>query len=362
MKSVVVRSLVKRFGSTAAVDGVSFTIPEGSITTLLGPSGSGKTTVLRCVAGLEEHDEGEIYIGDRLVSAGGRGIVVPPAERDTGMVFQSYAIWPHMTIRENVAFGLRIRRWSRAVVDEKVRAALTLVQLEHRASDYPSQLSGGQQQRVVLARSLAYDPELLLLDEPLANLDAKLREQMRFELREIQRRTGVTALYVTHDQGEAMVLSDQLVVMNAGRIEQVGAAEEVYEHPTTRFVAGFVGASNFVPATEVERNGRGLRVGTPLGPILVGGARPASDALRVGGRDLHVAFRPEDVELRGQTEAENTWPGVARRRVFLGDFVRYVVEVGPVELEAQLPRRTSIAEGQPVWVRVAPEHASLVAG
>jgi ABC-type Fe3+/spermidine/putrescine transport system ATPase subunit len=357
MQSVTVRSLTKRYGETAAIDDVSFTVQEGTITTLLGPSGSGKTTTLRCVAGLEDHDGGEIYIGERLVSVGGRGTLVPPADRSTGMVFQSYAIWPHMTVAENVAFGLRVRRASRDAIDQKVRAALRLVQLEHRASDYPSQLSGGQQQRVVLARSLAYDPELLLLDEPLANLDAKLREQMRFELKEIQRRTGITALYVTHDQGEAMVLSDQLIVMNHGKIEQTGGAEEIYEHPRTRFVAGFVGASNFVSATRVEPNGAGYwATTTSLGRVLVTGTVANAVA------DLQLAFRPEDVEIDpvDRHGVQNAWPGMTLRRIFLGDLVRYVVQVGDVEIQAQLPRRVRIAENQRVTVHVAPEHLSLV--
>jgi iron(III) transport system ATP-binding protein len=235
------RAVVKRFQSVNAVDGVSFSLHPSEIFTLLGPSGCGKTTTLRLVAGLEEPDSGEILINNVTVAAPHRGLFVSPEKRRLGMVFQSYAIWPHLTVFENIAFPLRVRRESPDGVRRRVHQALEIVGLAGLAERGATQLSGGQQQRVALARALVYEPAILLLDEPLSNLDAKLREQMRVEIRALQRKLGLTVLYVTHDQAEAMTLSDRIAVVNGGCFEQIGMPEEVYENPATPFVAEFLG-------------------------------------------------------------------------------------------------------------------------
>ena len=239
--SIQIRDLVKRFGATTALDRVTLDVEPGELFFLLGPSGCGKTTLLRHVAGFYEPDEGRILIGGEDVTR------VPPHRRDTGMVFQSYALWPHMTLAENVAFGLRMRGVGKAETAERVRKALAAVKMEDKASRKPNQLSGGQQQRVALARALVVQPRCLLLDEPLSNLDAKLRLEMRGEIRRICKEAGLTAVYVTHDQKEALSIADRIAVMQAGRLEQVGAPLEVYRKPKNRFVASFIGETNFLP-------------------------------------------------------------------------------------------------------------------
>ncbi len=239
--SIQIQGLSKRFGATTALDRVDLEIRPGELFFLLGPSGCGKTTLLRHIAGFYAPDEGAILIGGEDVTR------VPPHKRDTGMVFQSYALWPHMTIAENVAFGLQMRKVAKAEAAERVRAALAAVKMEDKASRKPNQLSGGQQQRVALARALVVQPRCLLLDEPLSNLDAKLRLEMRLEIRRICKEAGLTAVYVTHDQKEALSIADRLAVMQAGRLEQVGAPLEVYRKPKNRFVASFIGETNFLP-------------------------------------------------------------------------------------------------------------------
>lgn len=294
MSRVEVIQLAKTYGSVRAVDDVSFLVPEGGITTMLGPSGCGKTTTLRCIAGLETATSGRIVIGSRTVFEDGRDRV-PVEARNLGMVFQSYAIWPHMTIARNVAYGLRMRRRSRDEIDRRVRAALALVRLSDYGERYPGQLSGGQMQRVVLARALAYDPELLLLDEPLANLDAHLREEMRQELKRIQRETGMTMIAVTHDQSEALALSDQIMVMARGRVIQRGGPEDVFRKPRTADVAHFLGATNRLTARRVD------------GRLVVDGlgALPAHAGSANGADTAQVLFRPSDVVLRPAGSADD---------------------------------------------------------
>jgi iron(III) transport system ATP-binding protein len=253
MPSVRLNRLRKTFGHLVAVRDVSVEFEEGAMTAVLGPSGCGKTTTLNLIAGFVEPDEGTIYFGDRPIADLARGIAVPPNHRNLGMVFQSYALWPHLTIGENVAYGLKMRRVSRAERDSAVMESLRTVKLETHVDCYPHQLSGGQQQRVAFARALAYSPAILLFDEPLSNLDAHLREEMRFEIKEIHRKIGITAIYVTHDQAEAMVLSDRIVVMEAGRVRQVGSPRELYEQPAGMFVASFIGKTNLLPAQLLER-------------------------------------------------------------------------------------------------------------
>jgi len=262
--SIALENLSKRFDEFVAVNAVTLTAADGEFLTLLGPSGCGKTTTLRMIAGLEEPNGGSIRIGDRVIYDRGLGVNVPAETRGLGMVFQSYAIWPHMTVAENIAYPLRMRRVPRARRAELVKKALDLVGLAGFGDKPSPLLSGGQQQRVALARALVFEPALLLLDEPLSNLDAKLREQMRFELRIMQQRVGLTAIYVTHDQEEALTLSDRLVVMNEGEIEQIGTPSEVYERPQTRFVAHFIGKGNMLDlAGDVKCDASGARLTLP---------------------------------------------------------------------------------------------------
>src|SRR5947207_4463222 len=291
MASISIKGLTKSFSAgddaPAAVSDLNLEIADSSFVTLLGPSGCGKTTTLRMVAGYIVPDAGSIHINGRLISA--PGSVVPPDGRGMGMVFQNYAVWPHKTVFENVVFGLKLRKTPSAEAQRKVADALAQVNLTGLEERYPNELSGGQQQRVALARSLVVEPEILLLDEPLSNLDAKLRERMRTELKDLQRRTGITFVYVTHDQAEALALSDQIAVMNAGRVQQYGTPHAVYAHPANRMVADFMGLVNLAPGKVRERKGSGGTV--ELAPELavevdvLDGFSP--------GDAVEVAIRPE---------------------------------------------------------------------
>ena len=283
-----------------AVDDVSFRAAAGEIVVLLGPSGCGKTTTLRCVAGLETATDGEIAIGPEVVSAPARGILVPPRSRNIGMVFQSYAVWPHMTVRQNVTYPLNQRKVPRAEATRKVDEVLDLVGLSEYAARPVVSLSGGQMQRVALARSLVYQPQLLLLDEPLSNLDAKLRLRLRDDLRRIIKQTGVTALYVTHDQAEAVVLGDRIGVMRDGKLLQIGSPDDIYNRPTDMFVANFTGASNALPGRLIDRNGEFGTVQMAAGNRLKAWLPPGVSA----GNDVNVALRPENIRLGVQGNGE----------------------------------------------------------
>jgi iron(III) transport system ATP-binding protein len=307
-----------------AVDDVTLEAPEGQILTLLGPSGCGKTTTLRCIAGLERPDDGEIRFGDRVVFSRARGVFVPPEQRHIGMVFQSYAIWPHMTVFENVAYPLRVRRMGPAEVRKRVQAALELVGLSALADRPAPYLSGGQQQRVALARALVYEPEVLLLDEPLSNLDAKVREQVREELRTLQRQLRITTVYVTHDQVEALALSDVVAVMRDGKVLEVGSPRDLYERPRTRFVAQFLGTTNLLPGKLAQVDGRTAVVETPYGVLQ---ARADGVELRPGEPVL-ASVRPEHVTLAPAAGEPGTWQGVVRSALFEGSATKYRVEVG----------------------------------
>src|ERR1700682_3763256 len=289
-----VTDLRKQFAiGRPAIDGVSFAVPAGEIVVLLGPSGCGKTTTLRCVAGLEHPTSGEISIAGHLVSSPARGILVPPRLRDLGMVFQSYAVWPHMTVRQNVVYPLKHRKISRADAGRKVDEALALVGLSEYADRPVVALSGAKMQRVALARSIVYRPQLLLLDEPLSNLDAKLRLRLRDDLRRILKQTGMTALYVTHDQAEAVVLGDRIGVMRDGKLLQMGTPDEIYNRPADLFVANFTGATNELTGTLVERNGA-------FGTVDFGDGRRGEASLLhdVGvGDKVRIALRPETIRI-----------------------------------------------------------------
>lgn len=316
------RAVVKRFGTVAAVDNVSFSIQLGEIFTLLGPSGCGKTTTLRLIAGLEEPDDGEILVNSTAVAAPRRNIWIAPDKRQLGMVFQSYAIWPHLTVFENVAFPLRVRRESSDAIRQRVHQVLESVGLVGLAERGATQLSGGQQQRVALARALVYAPALLLLDEPLSSLDAKLREQMRLEIRALQRKLKLTILYVTHDQAEAMTLSDRIAVVERGRFEQVGTPSEVYETPATPFVAEFFGRTVRFEG-QIAKNGTICRIDlvSNRGRFTIRNDRGNSFN---DGELVCVMTRPEDIEILADGELENNQlPAQVLQADYLGDHFEY---------------------------------------
>ena len=343
-------------GEVHAVRGVDLKVEQGQFYTLLGPSGCGKTTTLRCLAGLEAASAGEIFIAGAPVYSASRGVIVPAHERDIGMVFQSYAIWPHMTAFENVAFPLREmrRRFSRAEIRRKVGEALQLVQLSGLEDRPAPFLSGGQQQRLALARALVREPKVLLLDEPLSNLDAKLREQMRFELKHLQRTLRITTVYVTHDQSEALALSDEVAVFNSGRIAQRGAPQEIYSHPASRFVADFIGSANFFPGTvSREADGDGMvEVATAHGTFR---CRFADKVL--AGAQVVVTARPEDLMLylTPPPDGANALSGTIAGRVFLGDVIDYIVSIGEAELRIRARPEHDFRVRQSVHIGVAPQ-------
>jgi iron(III) transport system ATP-binding protein len=352
-------------GEHQAVKGVSLEIKQGQFYTLLGPSGCGKTTILRCVAGLEHPDSGEIVIGGRTVYSGDSRVWVPPHDRNIGMVFQSYAIWPHMTVFENVAFPLRHKKPKppRAEIRDRVAKALALVHLaglEDRPAPY---LSGGQQQRLALARALVAEPRVLLLDEPLSNLDAKLREEMRLEIREVVERLGVTTLFVTHEQIEALTMSDVMAVMNDGRIIQEGAPADIYAKPKGAFVADFIGRSNFLSGkitalTGSPGNGNGggatAIVATPIGPIT---ARVEAEAQL--GDTVTVAIRPENVALlphAPNSGAGNEFAGTMETIVYVGNLLDCIVTVGGEKVRLQLQPSAAVDRGAQVRLAFPIEH------
>jgi iron(III) transport system ATP-binding protein len=357
-----VERLVKRYPAwgrgaepVLAVDGVSLRIEPGELFTIVGPSGCGKTTTLRCVAGLEQPDEGDIHLGSTPLFSSSQRIRVPTNERGLGMVFQSYALWPHLDVFANVAFPLQVmprsRRLPRPALHRRVERALAAVRLDDVAHRPSTDLSGGQQQRVALARALVTEPALLLLDEPLSNIDAKLREEMRSELMALQKDLGITTLYVTHDQVEALALSDSMAVMRDGRVEQVGTPREVYDQPASLFVAGFIGASNLLRGTVVACDGGTARLATPMGELVV------DAAALVVGEEAVAAVRPEQVTLLerpagGTTAASNEWAGTVRTTVFLGDALEHSVLVGPSEIRVRTDVGQGFPPGAPVLVCV----------
>jgi iron(III) transport system ATP-binding protein len=346
---IEVRSLTKSFGRVRAVDDVSFEVARGEFLTLLGPSGCGKSTTLRLIAGLERPDAGEIRVGGQPVTSPRERVFVPPEKRRMGMVFQSYAVWPHMTVFENVAFPLKVRHTSAAEVRQRVNQVLEVIGLSGMADRPAPLLSGGQQQRVALGRALVSDPSLLLLDEPFSNLDARLREGMRLEMGQLQRRLGLTTVFVTHDQTEAMMLSDRIFVMNAGRVEQAGTPREVYERPASRFVMDFLGRINYLSGSVVRlTDGR-------LGALFASSYRPLEvnlpDHVREGERVV-LAFRSADVELSASGEG---WPGVVETVAYLGGREEYVVRLEETDAEVKVERATeNLSLGTRVHVQVPP--------
>jgi ABC-type Fe3+/spermidine/putrescine transport system ATPase subunit len=318
---IELRNVTKRYGRIVANDSIDLGIRRGELMTLLGPSGCGKTTALRCITGHIIPDAGEVWIDGQHVTN------VPTHRRELGMVFQNFALFPHMTVFDNVGFPLMIRRADKAERQERVIGALRLIRMEEYASHYPRQLSGGQQQRVGLARALVYRPKVLLLDEPLSNLDAKLREEMRFEIRELIDRLGITAMYVTHDQAEALALSDRVAVMNAGRIEQVGTPDQIYECPASRFVADFIGLSDFIEGTvSALQAAQGQAVITAKGLEVLVPATPEMSP----GQSVLFFIRPNNVDLLPASHegGTNVFPGVVHKKTYLGDRNDYRISVG----------------------------------
>ncbi len=337
------RDVSKRYGTLVANDHLSLAIRKGELMTLLGPSGCGKTTALRCLTGYIRPDEGRIFIDGQDITD------VPTHQRELGMVFQNFALFPHMTVQDNVGFPLMIRNLSTTERAERVAQALRLVRLEGYESHYPRQLSGGQQQRVGLARALVYRPKVLLLDEPLSNLDAKLREEMRFEIKEVVTRLRITAVYVTHDQAEALALSDRVAIMNRGRLEQVGTPEEIYEHPQSRFVAEFIGLSNFL-------EGHVQAVDGDIMVVRVGGLQMRIPALAEAspGQRVLLFLRPNEIELLRPDEpgGQNVFEARVEKATYLGDSMDYRLIFGQdLTLRVQTDAQRRFGQGAPVRLR-----------
>ncbi|MEA2538627.1 MAG: iron(III) transport system ATP-binding protein [Chloroflexota bacterium] len=345
-----------------AVDGVSLSVEEGKMFTLLGPSGCGKTTTLRSIAGLERPDAGEITVAGRVFFSSQKRTWVPPNERGLGMVFQSYAIWPHMDVFKNVAFPLLVgrKKLDREEIQRRVDRVLDVVRLGDLAGRQATDLSGGQQQRLALARALVMEPPLLLLDEPLSNLDAKLREEMRFELKRLQRDLGITAVYVTHDQSEALAMSNVVAVMRDGKIEQQGRPREIYDRPATRFVASFIGSTNLFEGRVSGRNGE-YEVTTPAGTVRTPSEQDLSlgDDVTISIRPEHIGIEPEDGTAAGPPQP-GVWRGTVATRAFIGEAVDHLVEVGDIRLRVRSNPRISIPEGTSVVLTILGEHCTVL--
>lgn len=354
MTSVTVTDLSRKFGTYLALDDVSFSVEEGEFLTLLGPSGCGKSTTLAALAGLDRPTSGSIRIKDRVVFDSRSGIFIDAQFRNLGLMFQSYALWPHMTVYKNLDFTLELRKIRGKEAKSRIEEALTMVDMQAYVDRYPGELSGGQQQRVALARTLVYRPQILLLDEPLSNLDAKLREKARIWLGDLQRRTGVTTIYVTHDQEEALSLSDRIIVMNKGRIAQVDAPDRVYERPADTFVADFVGASNLLPV-ELTQSDDGR-----LDAVLLSGVRltiPAGQPHLAAG-PATLSIRPEKIVLDCAASAENAVPYALQTTNYLGARNLVVVKVGDQTLRANTDGPSQNQDGllslPPEAIRVFP--------
>jgi iron(III) transport system ATP-binding protein len=351
--SVELKGLTKKYGPLAVVDDVSLHIEHGHLVCLLGPSGCGKTTTLRLIAGFVEPTGGEIMVGGKLISS--PAATVPPERRNMSMIFQSYALWPHMTVAENIVYGLKLRKMSREVIATKLDAILSTTKLAPLAERYPGELSGGQQQRVALARALIVEPETLLLDEPLSNLDANLREEMRFEVRRLHDAYRYTTVYVTHDQSEAMTTADLICVMNLGKIEQSGTPEEIYDRPRSEFVARFIGSSNVLKGKGLDGN----RV------EFSGVALQCTGEKVVPGAATAVSVRPHDITLHATqpSQTENVVPATVVRQVFLGGSRDYMVEAKDgTQLRTATPAETNISQGSTVWLHLPPAKCRALIG
>jgi spermidine/putrescine ABC transporter ATP-binding subunit len=347
MPALHLERIVKKYGKVKAVDDLSLEVRDGELLTLLGPSGCGKTTVLRCVSGFVKPDSGQIYLGDHKITE------IPPQKRGIGLVFQNYALWPHMTVFENLAFGLRIKKFFKNEITDKVNRALSLVQLEGLGDRLPRQLSGGQQQRVALARALVLEPDILLLDEPLSNLDALLREQMRFEIGQIHKHAGITTIYVTHDQTEAMVISDRIAVMEKGRVMQLGSPLEIYSKPANKFVAGFMGTTNFIYCRVTAVEGDEVAVVTDDGLTLRGrGLGLHKD------QEADVAIRPESITFLAPAETGvhpqgiNIYEAEVVRASYVGELIDYQLKIKSHLIRAKGDVRACHGVGDRIQIRL----------
>ena len=359
MAFIKIENLFKRFKNVVAINHIQLEVNRGEMLTLLGPSGCGKTTTLRCIAGLERPDEGDIVIdGKPMLSQG----FVQPSKRGIGMVFQNYAVWPHMKVYNNVVYGLKLQRMSRQSIKEKAQKVLKLVGLDGLEDRYPAQLSGGQQQRVALARALVGNPKVLLLDEPLSNLDAKLREELRFEIKSLVRRMGITSVYVTHDQAEAMVISDRVAVMEAGNVVQIGPPKEIYESPANRFVADFIGTMNFMAGEVVEMttNSNEVYVRTEFSEKMLC-TMSDSAAVRTG-ENVYASIRPEDVEIftKSPQTKENLFKGTIAHKAYLGNFLYFFIRVNETMIRVQVPHHLPQEEGQELDIYLNPHKCMIL--
>ena len=359
MAFIEIQNLFKRFKDVVAVNRIQLEINQGEMLTLLGPSGCGKTTTLRCIAGLETPEEGDIVIdGKPMLSQG----FVQPSRRGIGMVFQNYAVWPHMKVFSNIVYGLKIQKMPRQQINEKAQKVLELVGLSGLEDRYPSQLSGGQQQRVALARALVGNPKVLLLDEPLSNLDAKLREELRFEIKSLVRRMGITSVYVTHDQAEAMVISDRIAVMDSGNVVQIGTPTEIYQKPANRFVADFIGTMNFMPGeiVQVLQDTDQAYVHTEFSEKMVC-KLPASAAAAPGSK-VYASIRPEDVEVFTDPpqSTENVFKGTIAHKAYLGNFLFFFISVNNTMIRVQASHHLPQEEGQELYLHLDPQKCMIL--
>jgi iron(III) transport system ATP-binding protein len=337
MAQLTLKDITKRFGSVTAVDRLNLEVEKGECFSFLGPSGCGKTTTLRMIAGFEDLDEGELSVDGKVFSSSFKKFYLPPESRDFGMVFQAFAVWPHLNVYRNVSFPLEVRRLPKHEIHERVARALKYTGLAKLEHVFPKQLSGGEQQRIALARAIAINPKIMLLDEPLSNLDPKLREEMRFEIKDLQKKFDLTIIFVTHDQAEAMALSDRMLVMRDGKVQQVDTPLGIYDRPVNEFVFSFIGLSNFIP---VERRGDS---------VIVSGAPEAGEVGMqpdLGGNILKMACRPSEIEFVSGVSGSGV-KALIKRRTYLGDIVDYLALVGGTEIRIQKPRRGStLAAGE----------------
>ena len=358
MAFIEIQNLFKCYKKVVAVNRIQLEVNKGEMLTLLGPSGCGKTTTLRCIAGLERPEEGDIVIdGKPMLSQG----FVQPSKRGIGMVFQNYAVWPHMKVFNNIVYGLKIQKLSKRQIKDKGQKVLELVGLDGLGERYPSQLSGGQQQRVALARALVGNPKVLLLDEPLSNLDAKLREELRFEIKSLVRRMGITSVYVTHDQAEAMVISDRIAVMHSGNVVQLGSAQEIYKKPANKFVADFIGTMNFMSGEVIEvlKDKDAVYVRTEFSEKL---RCRTPNGTATTGQEVYASIRPEDVEVFTDPpqDSENLFKGTIAHKAYLGNFLFFFININDTMIRVQVPHHLPQEEGQELYVYLNPDNCLLL--
>lgn len=347
MATITIKNLVKKYGDNIVVSHLDLFVNDGEFITLLGPSGCGKTTTLRAIAGLVEIDEGEIYLDDRLIND------VPPHKRSTSLVFQSYALFPHMSVYENVAFGLRMQKVPKSEREDRIQETLQMMGLTELASRAPGQLSGGQQQRVAVARAIVTRPKVLLFDEPLSNLDLKLRERLRIDIRELQRRLKITSVYVTHDQAEALVISDRIAIMNKGVIIQCADPVTIYTHPANAFTADFIGQATIIKGQVIEVNEDSCIVETPIGKLI------SSDQPKSGSKEVMLCWRPEDINLY-KREHENCIEGKIERNIFMGNLTDLFVDVNGISLRVQMGGTVHLQPGEKIVLGLSKDKLRVI--